>query len=172
MTSFYFPTSTTMPLASHSPEVQRSVIFWMAVDGGSWAGWLPEEQSERHVSTWTDDDWSLIGAALMPYVGQLMYSVAEYPTTEFLQHLVETDPDLCDDFTDGQAYHRWYLAGGDIPQYGAQSRWPCVTALKTSRIELLDGWHRLHSYARDQHPTVPLVWPAGDCIDTSGTPLA
>lgn len=60
-------------------------------------------------------------------------------------------------------YHRWYTARGATPQHAAQGRWPVLLSGggRGSGEEFLwDGWHRLHSYVRSGHRTIPVVLQA------------
>lgn len=52
------------------------------------------------------------------------------------------------------SYHRWYLSLGDVPEYAQEDRWPVLSWADDEVFE--DGWHRLHSYMRSNHPNIPV----------------
>lgn len=77
----------------------------------------------------------------------------------------EADPTLAADHGTFDAYHRWYVGRGDMPDHG-QSRWPSILSGTVDRAApgcewLDDGWHRFHNYlaAGDRHVVVLELLP-------------
>lgn len=75
---------------------------------------------------------------------------------EMVKQRVMLSPEFKDDFADFQAYHAWYMKGGDVPLYGSENRWPCMpSGLDDEAFE--DGWHRFHAYVEAGHTTIPVM---------------
>ena len=53
-------------------------------------------------------------------------------------------------------YHRWYMAGGDMPCYSSEGRWPCIASLMEGEI-VQDGNHSLHACIEAGHATIPVL---------------
>jgi hypothetical protein len=55
-----------------------------------------------------------------------------------------------------EAYHDWYVCTGNVPDHPRENRWPVVTWDDVESV-FEDGWHRLHSYYKQGHDTIPIV---------------
>jgi hypothetical protein len=55
-----------------------------------------------------------------------------------------------------EAYHDWYVCTGSVPDHSREHRWPVVTWDDVESV-FEDGWHRLHSYYKQGHDTIPIV---------------
>jgi hypothetical protein len=55
-----------------------------------------------------------------------------------------------------ETYHAWYIQKG-VPDYPSENRWPALAGRKPADEVFEDGWHRLHSYFRSGHGTIPVV---------------
>lgn len=84
----------------------------------------------------------------------------EHVPTEVVKRRVMESHELSQSHPDFDSYHRWYVAGGDVPDHGS-SRWPVIAASNEEREEegtyLSDGHHRLHSYVRAGDKTIPVL---------------
>lgn len=64
--------------------------------------------------------------------------------------------ELADDHGSFEAYHRWYVSAGDMPNHGRSNRWPCIASSDPDEL-IWDGWHRMHAYIAAGDDTVPLL---------------
>jgi len=87
----------------------------------------------------------------------------------------EERPDANGDWKSWADYHAWYCSQSNIPRHGRENRWPSLVWTETDEV-LMDGWHRLHSYFRAGHATIPLVcadwetfWRRADVADRNFT---
>lgn len=65
-------------------------------------------------------------------------------------------PEIVEDFPTFEAYCAWYLSAGPVPRYTEKDRWPCIATCMADEI-IQDGSHRMHSYIRAGHPTIPIL---------------
>jgi hypothetical protein len=83
------------------------------------------------------------------------YHVYDMPTNDLTNFLMSQDCDFAQDHEGFEEYHQWYLSD-DVPSYPESNRWHCLAYCDDEGI--WDGWHRLHSYYRSGHKTIPLVY--------------
>ena len=140
----------------HSKPTQKAIIQWMAVDGDAWFDLIPEELHELYKNGWSDAEWCMVIDAITKTQGLKTYTFFEVPTKLLTDCIASSHDDISEDFESWDAYHKWYISGGNIPKHSSENRWACIFCGGGELIA--DGWHRLHSYVRDNHQTIPLVY--------------
>lgn len=132
---------------------QLALVFWMSVDGEAWAPLFDiGAQSGAAVL-------ASLQASLPAYVqqyGDTQWTVANIPTARVLA-TVMADPEIAESHETWADYAAWYAGASDVPEYGEENRWPVLLA-DDDEETLVDGWHRLHSYARAGHSTIPCIY--------------
>lgn len=76
---------------------------------------------------------------------------------ERLKQSVMADEDRATGSETWEEYTAAYCAGGDVPHYDSDDRWPVLLSADNYET-LLDGWHRMHSYMRSGAAHVPAIF--------------
>ncbi|WP_155293353.1 hypothetical protein [Comamonas testosteroni] len=76
---------------------------------------------------------------------------------ERLKQFVMADEDRATGSETWEEYAAAYCAGGDVPHYAPDDRWPVFLSADDYET-LLDGWHRMHSYMRSGFVDVPAIF--------------
>lgn len=118
------------------------------------------------------------GAAAMPAPEQALLVFSHVPASwsevpvDRLKVAIMQMTDIAQSHADFEAYHQWYVAHGDTPQYTSKNRWPCIASEDFWRLSISnpssreakedfealdDGWHRFHAYVRAGHETIPVL---------------
>jgi len=64
--------------------------------------------------------------------------------------------EVSEEFGSFEKYHAWYLTNSHVPNHSPNNRWPCIASDDKYEF-ILDGWHRMHSYIRNGHKTIPIL---------------
>lgn len=132
---------------------QLALVYWMSVDGEAWAPLFDIGAQGRAAV------FASLQASLPAYVqqyGDTQWTVANLPTTH-VQAAVMADPEIAESHETWADYAAWYAGASDVPEHGEENRWPVLLA-DDDEETLVDGWHRLHSYARAGHSTIPCIY--------------
>ena len=133
---------------------QLAMAWYMAVDGDAWHCPALEDIQIKSESSKKEFE------ALMPFF------VEHYGTTPFgittitaqqAKDALMGDDDISEDHASWDEYHAWYTSGQNMPQHSKQDRWPVILSGFEGE-SFQDGHHRLHSYLRDGHPDVPVIF--------------
>jgi hypothetical protein len=81
-----------------------------------------------------------------------LFGIGKLPTRALIDEVMR-DEEL-DDWPSWREYHAWYLSLGHVPFH--QQRWAVILS-KDNYETLEDGWHRFHSYVRDNRRVVAAV---------------
>ncbi len=146
----------TKPFSQHSKPTQKAIIQWMAIDGEAWFELIPKELHELYKNGWNDAEWNFVIDAINKTQGSKSYTFAEVPTQLLTDCIANEHEEISEDYDSWKEYHEYYLNGGDIPNHSSENRWPCI--FRGGEELIVDGWHRLHCYVRDNHQTIPLVY--------------
>lgn len=87
-----------------------------------------------------DDEWGVLNIA-----------------AERLKQSVMADEDRATGSETWEEYAAAFCAGGDVPHYDTDDRWPVLLS-EDNYETLLDGWHRMHSYMRSGYAEVPALF--------------
>jgi len=125
---------------------QLSIAQYMPLEEGA-EGETPaslEALLPAYLLQYGDDEWGVLNIA-----------------AERLKQSVMADEDRATGNDSWEEYAAAYCAGGDVPHYGPDNRWPVL--LSPDNYEtLLDGWHRMHSYMRSGFADVPALFAPGE----------
>lgn len=77
------------------------------------------------------------------------------PVTEVIR-AVMSFTEFSEKFQSFDEYHAWYLNLTTVPEYSCKNRWPCIASDDKNEF-IFDGWHRMHSYIRSGHETIPIL---------------
>lgn len=131
---------------------QLAIVRYMALEGDAWDG--------VDLSAYSSDYLESSLVELLPLFVDTYGSVqfgSVCLSAEAVAAAVMRDEEIADSHACWDDYHKWYLAGGDIPSHPAAERWPVI--LSTASCETIkDGWHRFHSYMRDGAVEIPAVF--------------
>lgn len=130
-------------------EAQKSLIFYMAVDGDAWADTIGDNPVE------TDADWEKAITDATKAYGDKIYTLYEMPVETFKDLIMQTPSDFAGWFDTFDDYHAWYIDGEKIPNHSEENRWPALAW--DDREGIVDGWHRTHGYVRSGHKTLPFI---------------
>lgn len=84
------------------------------------------------------------------------FEYGRIPTPVIIELIQKNHPEIPDDFNSFEEYHAWYISQGDTPNHN--TAWAVIIANGINDSEILeDGWHRLHSYIRDNLEYIPFV---------------
>lgn len=124
---------------------KNSLIQYMVYEGSGWG--VPchiiTDMVHEDVINWCDENI------------EKTFFFYNMPTEEIATFFRESDIGFMDDFKSFQAYHEEYVSFGDVLTYSNEERWPSIAGCNEEGI--LDGWHRMHSYYRNNHQTIPLL---------------
>lgn len=125
---------------------------------GHWVGFDDlSPAAQDAIRFWTDvhDPAAIVEAART-----LEWQEELVPLADVLAQAMASGDHAVDFNGDWEAYHAWYLSGGDVPDHGT-SRWPVIENSERGRAingeYLDDGWHRLHSYVRAGDTHIPVL---------------
>lgn len=116
---------------------QLAIAHYMAIDGEAWPRY---EDPARYALRF----------------GETQFGAVNVSMHELQNAIMEYNADCRNDHANWDAYHRWYLSLGDVPDHGA-SVWPVILDCDYGEV-LQDGWHRLHDYARKDLDAVPAIF--------------
>lgn len=140
-----------------SVPCQLAIAQFLAIDGDAWEPFFDVRKLEE------GNTGPALMASLPEYVrvyGDTLVGVIDLPAQRIKQ-AVMADPDLATSYSSWEDYTASYCAGGDVPHYGVENRWPVI--LSSDDYEtLLDGWHRLHSYMRAGFASIPAIFFPGE----------
>lgn len=91
---------------------------------------------------------------------QFTYVLAELPVEAFKAAVMEDWDTRDGGYKSFAEYHAWYVGQGEPITDHGPSHWPAILSSWDGET-LEDGWHRVHSYIRAGHATIPvlgLVW--------------
>lgn len=130
---------------------QKAIVWFMAVDGDAWDGvdisFLSENELKHELI-------NLMPKYIKVYGEKLFGSISL--DVDSLKKSIMNDIDISDSFKSWEEYHSSYIAF-DVPKYSHKERWPVILSDDDSET-LHDGWHRFHSYVRDNASYVPVVF--------------
>ncbi len=131
------------------PEhAKKSLIQNMAINGEAWADYIDDSVLSDVI------DWPKAIEQVEPHVVENFW-LYDMPTDELTGFLMDTPSGFAEDFDSWEAYHQDYIETNDLPEYSLDDRWPCIAWCEDEGIS--DGWHRLHSYVKAGHSTIPLI---------------
>ena len=134
---------------------QLAVGHYMAIDGEAWAEALPKN------AFWPSREQQRAGLGralprIVELFGDIPFGVARLPSEKLRTAIMQTI-EMSQSFATWEAYHAWYIKGGDIPAHGKTNRWPVI--LSDFEDEFIqDGWHRLHCYLKRADDDIPAVF--------------
>lgn len=85
-------------------------------------------------------------------VGKHWY--AEMEANTFCNELFAMNEEIHKEYATFMDYHQWYTSA-ETPSHSNNYRYPVVLGCPVEGI--VDGWHRLHSYVKSGHQTIPLL---------------
>lgn len=89
-------------------------------------------------------------------INQFKYQYGKIPTKEIIKLIWENHPEIKDEHKSFEEYHTWYINNGDTPNYSDQ--WAVIIGQGCIAEEIIeDGWHRFHSYIKNNIKTIPFV---------------
>jgi hypothetical protein len=102
--------------------------------------------------------------ALLPqfvfHYGREYFVVANIPvkrlTDTAFRVITEKDWFTPKNYSNWEDYHDSFLKMNRVPNHGDDARWPVLLTAEESVIR--DGWKRLHSYVRDGHTHIPVIY--------------
>lgn len=107
----------------------------------------------------TESDWDtaiqLVSARRVANGEEETFHYAELDTGLVCDALCAMKPEFMTEHGSFDAYHQWYMGAGTL-SYPITDRYPVLAWCNEEGI--MDGWHRFHSYIRDKHPTIPLIF--------------
>lgn len=132
---------------------QLGIAHYLAVDTDGWSALHDADSLDL------TNPIHALQASLHEYVhvyGDELFGVIDLPA-QAVKEAVMADEDRADGNASWEDYTAAYCAGGDVPQYGHDNRWPVI--LSNDNYETLwDGWHRFHSYMRSGCTDIPAVF--------------
>lgn len=169
-----------VPFRELPTEAKYAIVHYMCVDGEAWPEvasaifdayrfYHPESDSRErrwyHAETGAHAPLSRVLDGAIPVAdrlyGDLPFGYAEVPMATIVdsvmrdEHIREFGHETFDE------YHRDFVANEPVTAHRRARRWPVILSSQDEHGETLqDGWHRLHSYYRSKHPTVPVVFYA------------
>lgn len=94
------------------------------------------------------------------HYGDEVFGVANL-AAQRLKEAVMCDEDIAHSYPNWDAYTQSYCSSGDVPEHAGDDLWPVMLS-QDDYETLQDGWHRLHSYLRAGHQTIPAVFSPCD----------
>jgi hypothetical protein len=137
-----------------SIEAKKSLIQYAAIDGDVESGMMNELDQIGFDFSEGNINWNVLFTYFDIVWSERAYTTYDMPTEELTLFLMSQDCDFASEFSSFHEYHLSYL-DKNTPYHTAVSRWPCIASDPEEGI--LDGWHRLHSYYRSGHSTIPLI---------------
>ena len=140
-----------LPFAELPLPYQMAMVWYMAIDGEAWD--CPELFDLPEI---TKADVEKRMPHFIEHYGTRPFGVVTL-SSETLKSAVMDDEEIASSFSSWEDYHEWYTSHSDMPAHGHENRWPVI--LWNGNTETLqDGWHRFHSYIRDGHSDIPVIF--------------
>lgn len=79
------------------------------------------------------------------------------PISDFISEIELSQWFIDSDWSNFWEYHKWYIGCGELPDYSNENRWPVFLATLDNEEPITDGWHRFHSYVKNNHQTIPVA---------------
>jgi hypothetical protein len=134
-------------------EAKKSLIQWMAIEGSAWS----DEISINKITSEPISEllWNLFIEQIETSRGWEEFFYVELPTSFVTNHIMKYHDEISEDHKSWEEYHAWYV-DSTLETHSKTNRWHCIPYSDEECI--IDGWHRLHSYIRNNDKTIPFVY--------------
>lgn len=102
-----------------------------------------------------EEQWDALIARADDLKGDKQYHYENVDIEKAKSFIWEDTPDLAEDHENFQAYHQFYIDGGDMPDHD-NCKWPVIASPSCGEA-LIDGWHRFHYYVMCNRSQVPFI---------------
>lgn len=150
---------------------QRSMVFYMAVDGEAWTEPFEDVDGPRFDAGKDGADWHAYWnarvAERMPQFisiyGDEYFGIAEIPTERLLTHMVHSLELQGDKRQTAAEFRADMNSVMDAPfhDHAKVDRWPVILS-DIFEETMQDGFHRLGNYVRHEAPTIPAIFYPSD----------
>ena len=84
-----------------------------------------------------------------------LYELITLNINDAIKMVWDNSSELQEDYSNFNEYHQDYINGGDIPNH-TNNDWPILFSPDGFEA-ILDGWHRFHSYIKNQHNKIHFI---------------
>jgi hypothetical protein len=145
---------------AHLPvEHQLAVAWYMAVDNDAWSDTFGATQNKPEFDRRDPASMAEFATHLPQFIknhGTVPFGLNTITAQQAKQSL-QHDAEALGVRLSFAEIHAEYLRNGDFPTYSDDKRWPVILGNGASAT-FQDGYERLHSYLRDGHETIPMVF--------------
>ncbi len=102
-----------------------------------------------------DEQWDALIARADDIKGDEEYDFQNVDADDAKSFVWANTPDLAEEHDNFEAYHQFYVDGGDMPDHD-NCKWPVIASPSCGEA-LIDGWHRFHYYLMCKCEQIPII---------------